>query len=168
LFSLLVLQLARFQVWNSGHYQLKAESNRIQLDVTKAARGLMYDRNHNALVTNIASYSAVVIPADLPKGSEQDVYFRLSRIVGVPPDVIDQQVRKSVQQSDPFTPVPIKEQLDQPTVLTLAEMRHSLPGVDVRYSAVRRYNDGTILSHVYGFVSPMKWRTWMPPGPHHL
>ena len=155
LFSVLILQLARFQIGSSGHYQLQAESNRVRLDTVKAGRGLIYDRNHQPLVTNVASYSAVVIPANLPKNGEQDVYFRLSRVIAVPPDVIGQQVRNSLQKSDPFTPVTVKEQLDQATVLTLAELRHSLPGVDVRYSAVRQYTDGTLMSHIYGYVAPM-------------
>lgn len=152
LFSVLSLQLLRFQVWSGGRYQLRAESNRLRLTVTEAPRGLIYDRNHNPLVQNIASYTAVIIPADVPKGADRDTYYQLSGIIGVPPDVIEQKVVDSLKRSDPFTPVSIKEGLDQPTVLTLAELRHTLPGVDVKYDAVRQYSDGKLLSHVYGYV----------------
>src|SRR5947199_3655261 len=78
LFSVLSLQLLRFQVWSDGRYQLKAESNRLRLEVTEPARGLIYDRQHNPLVKNVASYTAVIVPADIPKGQEQSVYFQLS------------------------------------------------------------------------------------------
>src|SRR5947208_928108 len=64
LFSVLSLQLLRFQVWSGGRYQLKAESNRLRLQTTEPARGLIYDRQHNPLVRNVASYTAVVVPAD--------------------------------------------------------------------------------------------------------
>jgi penicillin-binding protein 2 len=155
LFSVLALQLVRFQVLSGGRYQLKAETNRLRLVTTTAPRGLIYDRYHNPLVQNVASYTAVVVPADLPKGRERDIYFQLSGIVGVPPDVIAQKVDDSVKRSDPFTPVKIKEQLDQRTVLTLAELRHSLPGVNVQYDAVRKYSDSTLLSHIFGYVGPI-------------
>src|SRR6185437_1828204 len=59
------------------------------------------------------------------------------------------------QRADPFTPVKVKEDLDQTTVLTLAELRHSLPGVDVQYDAVRQYADGSLLSHIYGYTGPI-------------
>jgi penicillin-binding protein 2 len=152
LFSALSLQLLRFQVINRSSYQLEAETNRLRLVQTEPPRGLIYDRNHNQLVENIASYTAVIVPADLPKGQEQATYYRLSSIVGVPPDVIQQKVADSLKTSDPFTAVKIKEQLDQPTVLTLAELRHTMPGVDVRYDATRQYTDAALLSHVLGYT----------------
>lgn len=152
LFSVLSLQLLRFQVWSGGRYQLKAESNRLRLQVTAPSRGLIYDRNHQPLVKNVASYTAVIVPADIPKGREQDLYYQLSGIIGVPPDEIDQMVRDSVKRTDTLTPVQVKEQLDQRTMLTLAELRHTLPGVDIRYDAERQYADSTLLSHVFGYV----------------
>jgi penicillin-binding protein 2 len=155
LFCALSLQLLRFQVWSGGRYQLKAESNRLRLVTVPAPRGLMYDRNHNPLVRNVASYTAVIVPADLPKGQENDIYYQLSSVIGVPPDQIEQKVADSLKRNDPFTPVAIKEQLDQNTVLTLAELRHTLPGVDIRYDTVRQYNDPVLMSHIYGYVGPI-------------
>lgn len=155
LFSVLSLQLFRFQVLSGGRYQLKAETNRLRLVDEPAPRGLIYDRNRNPLVQNVASYAAIVTPADLPKGRERDVYFKLSDVLGVPPDQIEQQVNDSVKRSDPFQPVKVKEGLDQRTVLTLAELRRDLPGVDVQYVPIRRYADSTLLSHIFGYVGPV-------------
>src|SRR5436190_11714347 len=59
LFSVLSLQLLRFQVFNNGRYQLKAETNRVRLEQTEPPRGLIYDRNHVQLAHNVASYTAV-------------------------------------------------------------------------------------------------------------
>jgi penicillin-binding protein 2 len=155
LFSVLGIQLLRFQILNSGRYQLRAESNRLRAQVVAPSRGIILDRNGNPLVRNVPSYSAVVIPADVPKGREDDTYYQLSSIIGVPPDQIAQMVAQSVQRADPFTPVKVKEDLDQTTVLTLAELRHSLPGVDVQYDAVRQYADGDLLAHIYGYTGPI-------------
>ncbi len=155
LFCALSLQLLRFQIWSGGRYQLKAESNRLRLVTVPPPRGLLYDRNHNPLVRNVASYTAVIVPADLPKGQENDVYFQLSNVIGVPPDQIQQKVADSLKRNDPFTPVAIKEQLNQNTVLTLAELRHTLPGVDIRYDTVRQYSDPVLMSHIYGYVGPI-------------
>src|SRR6185437_11418325 len=155
LFSVLGIQLLRFQILNSGRYQLRAESNRLRAQVVAPSRGIILDRNGNPLVRNVPSYSAVVIPADVPKGHEDDTYYQLSSIIGVPPDQIAQMVAQSVQRADPFTPVKVKEDLDQTTVLTLAELRHSLPGVDVQYDAVRQYADGDLLAHIYGYTGPI-------------
>src|SRR5437016_5660923 len=59
LFSALSLQLLRFQLLDSGRYQLKEETNRLRLVQTDAARGLIYDRHRMPLVQNVASYTAV-------------------------------------------------------------------------------------------------------------
>jgi penicillin-binding protein 2 len=152
LFSVLGIQLLRFQILNSGRYQLKAESNRLRAEAITPPRGIILDRNHNPLVRNVPSYSAVVIPADIPKGQEDNTYYQLSTIIGVPPDQIAQMVAQSEQRADPFTPVKVKENVDQTTVLTLAELRHALPGVDVQYDAVRQYADGDLLGHIYGYT----------------
>jgi len=152
IFAVLSLQLLRFQVFNSGRYQLKAESNRLRLQTIPPPRGIILDRNGQPLVRNVPAFSAVIVPADIPKGRETDTYYQLSTIIGVPPDQIAQKVAESLRQSDPFTPVTIKTGLDQTTVLTLAELRHALPGVDVQYDAVRQYADGALLSHIYGYI----------------
>jgi penicillin-binding protein 2 len=75
LFSVLGIQLLRFQILNSGRYQLRAESNRLRAQVVAPSRGIILDRNGNPLVRNVPSYSAVVIPADVPKGHEDDTYY---------------------------------------------------------------------------------------------
>src|SRR5579862_8676691 len=68
--AVLSVQLVRFQLLDSGRYRLEATDNRLRTDTTTAPRGLILDRNGNELVRNVPAFSAVVIPADIPKGQE--------------------------------------------------------------------------------------------------
>src|SRR5579883_718417 len=64
LFCVLSLQLIRFQLLSGSHYQLESEDNRVRLVAIAPSRGLIFDRNHVPLVQNVASYTAVIVPAD--------------------------------------------------------------------------------------------------------
>ncbi len=67
LFGVLTLQLARMQIVQHDSYQIRAENNRLRIVPVLPARGLIYDRHGEQLVSNQAMFSAAVIPADIPE-----------------------------------------------------------------------------------------------------
>src|SRR5690349_1226340 len=73
-FLALSVQLFRLQVLDAGTYEQAARENRLRKVPVPAPRGLMYDRNGKLLVRNQASFSALLVPGDLPAGHEGEVY----------------------------------------------------------------------------------------------
>src|SRR4051812_49377328 len=65
--SLLVVRLFGMQVASSAQYSALAAANRSVLQAIPSTRGLVFDRAGRPLVTNVASYSIKVRPADVPE-----------------------------------------------------------------------------------------------------
>jgi len=152
LFGGLLLQLARMQIVQHDDYAARAESNRLRTVPVLPARGLIYDRNGEVLVENQPIFSAGVIPADVPEEQFLPVVAELSQITGVPAQEIATDVSKAARSKDPFTPVIVKDNLDEQTAFRLRERQPHLPGVQVLVESVRQYTLGSLVSHALGFV----------------
>jgi len=152
LFGILTLQLVRMQVFEVDSYQAKAENNRLRELQVLPLRGLVYDRNGTPLVQNVANYTAVITPADLPGKNEQEVFDRLGEVLKMPSQDIAQKVEDKRQDGSPYDAVVIKDELDRDTALILKELTPNLPGVELRVEARRHYTSGDLTSHIVGYV----------------
>jgi penicillin-binding protein 2 len=150
LFGILTIQLVRMQVLEVDDYQQRAENNRLRELQVLPLRGLIYDRNGTPLVQNVANYTAVITPADLPDEHEDEVFARLGDVLIMPAQEIAQKVRE--EDGNPYEAVVIKDELDRDTALVLKELTPNLPGVELRVEARRRYPSGDLTSHIVGYV----------------
>jgi penicillin-binding protein 2 len=150
LFGILTVQLVRMQVLEADDYQQRAENNRLRELQVLPLRGLIYDRNGTPLVQNVANYTAVITPADLPDEHEDEVFARLGDVLIMPAQEIAQKVRE--EDGNPYEAVVIKDELDRDTALVLKELTPNLPGVELRVEARRRYPSGDLTSHIVGYV----------------
>ena len=66
IFAVLLLRLWDLQVIKGAKYRKMADSNRLRVVKVPAPRGIIYDRDNNALVRNIPSFDISVAGADLP------------------------------------------------------------------------------------------------------
>jgi len=151
LFGMLVLQLARMQIVDHDSYNAQAESNRFRTIPVLPARGLIYDRNGEQLVSNRPVFSAAVVPADVPHDQLLPVVAGLAEITGVAPNEIASAI-DNAQKKDPFTPLVVKPNIDDQTAFQLRERQSGLPGVQVLVESARQYADGALVSDVLGFV----------------
>ncbi len=152
LFGILTIQLVRMQVFQGDDYQAQAENNRLRELQVLPMRGLIYDRNRAPLVENVANYSAVIVPADLPAKEEAAVFAHLESLLGIPAQEIAQQVRESREDGNPFEATVIKDELDRDTALILEGLTPYLPGVDLQVEARRNYLSGDLTAHILGYV----------------
>jgi penicillin-binding protein 2 len=152
LFGILTMQLVRMQVFQGDDYRARAENNRLRELQVLPTRGLIYDRNHRLLVENVAKFSAVIVPADLPAKDEDVVFDRLGSVLGIPAQEIAQRVREKREDGNPYEPIVIKDELDRDTALILKELTSYLPGVDLKVDARRNYLSGELTSHILGYV----------------
>ncbi len=152
LFGVLVVQLARMQIVDHDSYETRAEVNRLRIIPELAARGLVYDRNGEQLVENKPIFSAAVVPADVPNDQIYAVVAELASLTGVSGRQIGERIREAQDSKDPFTPVIVKEDVDQETAFRLRERQPDFPGVRVLVESVRRYPNGPLASHLLGYV----------------
>jgi penicillin-binding protein 2 len=144
-------QLWRLQVFNGADYRQLADNNRFRLRRVDALRGVIFDRNEQALARNRASYTIAVVPADLPRPPEP-VLHRLGSLIGATGSEIARLLAERQVPADPFSPVPIRTAVDPALAHAVEERNLELPGVQIVLRPVREYVDGQLLSHLIGFV----------------
>ena len=151
-FVALSVQLAHLQLMRGGEFEQRAQLNQLRIEPVLPSRGLIYDRNGVPVVENVPSFSAAAVAADLPKDRMLEIASGLQQIIGVPPIETTLKVEQARASNDPFTPVILKEGLDEQTAFRLREELSKLPGVQILIEPVRHYTTGELLSHVLGFT----------------
>ncbi len=152
LFGVLIAQLARMQLLDHDSYESQAERNRLRRVLVLPARGHVFDRNGEQLVENVPIFSAGVVPADVPDDQLLYVVGELSRLTGADPNTMANQILDAQESGDPFTPVVVKQALDDKTAFRLRERQAELPGTQVLVESIRRYPAGALTSHSLGYI----------------
>ena len=173
-FVVYALRLFSLQVLDYASWMDKAEEQRISQLNLPTQRGIIYDRNNVILGRNIPSYNAIIIPADLPDdpGEQQEIFRQLSALIDTPVNlgIIDSatspfvackskhgiaQIAAWAASYKPFTPVPIKCDIDRRTAMRIKERAVDWPGVDVEITPVRDYPTGVFTSNIIGYLGPI-------------
>ena len=157
-FLSLFLKLFSLQVVWGARYREQAEGNRLRIRAVEAPRGIIFDRNKNPLVKNVASFSLEVYPADLPIKKEDRfaLYKKLSADLNIPLSEIEKvEARRNYQE-----PVVLKEGLSQEEALLLESKTTEMPVVKVVKKPSREYLPKEFsLSHILGYVSESKGKS---------
>jgi penicillin-binding protein 2 len=151
-FAVLALQLARLQLVNGSKFEQRAELNQLRIEPVVPSRGLIYDRNGKVVVENVPSFSAAVVAADLPKSRELEIAGGIEKLLGVPALETMMKIEAARQSNDPFTPVIIKDGLDQTAAFHMREELPQMPGVQIVVEPVRKYAAGPVLADVLGYT----------------
>lgn len=141
----------RIQIFLNKKFSTQAQSNSTRVQSIKAPRGIIYDRNLNALVSNEPSFDVVAIPKDLPTENLDDQIGRLSDIIGISAN----ELRVKFEDADRMSilPVILKENLDKNSALLLETQIDNFKGIRVEKNAVRDYRDGPVFSSVIGYTA---------------
>lgn len=146
-------QLWRLQVLRGEVYRDQADNNRFRLTRIEPLRGVIYDRNGQAVARNRATYGIGIVPADLPRDPDP-VFRRLARVLETTPeDVAATYARRRKPTDDPFQPIVLRSGVETALAHRVEEWATDLPGVALVVEPVRDYVDGDLLSHVTGYVS---------------
>jgi penicillin-binding protein 2 len=147
------LRLFQLQVAESGHYATLADDNRMILQSTPSARGLIYDRSGVELVKNVASFTVKIRPADLPFSKREPVVGRLARLLGLATADINEAIDRN--PGSRFDLVRIATDVPETTARLIAEEHLTLPGVQVDAEARREYPLGPLVSQLIGYSGPV-------------
>jgi penicillin-binding protein 2 len=154
IFGLLILQLFSLQVLQGNKYRDLSEENRIRVEVLTAPRGEIRDRKGRLIADNVPSFTVTIDPFDKTYVHDparlDSTIARVSRIVGLDPEVAFAKVKRERSQS--FLAIRLKRNVDLASVAYVAEHRAELPGVEVEAEPLRRYPLGPFASHLLGYV----------------
>jgi len=147
-FGLLILRLGYLQLLRGRAFRQLADRNCLRLVPEAAPRGLILDRHGRILATNRRMFRVAAIPQEAK--DRPALFARLSPLVGVSPE--DLELRFRDQRDKPFLPATLVKQVSKPVALRIEEARLKLPGVVVESLVGRRYPQGTVASHLLGYV----------------
>lgn len=140
-----IVRLFTMQVLDSS-YKLSAENNSRREVIQYPARGLMYDRKGNLLVSNQAAYDLMVIPAQLQAFDTAD----FCSILNISPITVDSLIVKA-RKFNFYAPSIFLKQVPAEISSVLQEKLFKFPGFFVQIRTLRRYSRD-IAAHLLGYV----------------
>jgi penicillin-binding protein 2 len=114
-------------------------------------RGRIFDVKGRILADNRPILNVTVDRAVIRRSSDRAEWFRrISGWINVPVEDLEQRYR-SVRDS-PFLPMPLKEDIDEPTAIALLERIEDFPGLNVENGWQRVYPYAPHAAHVVGYM----------------
>lgn len=150
--GVLGLRMRELQVKQADQYRLLAEENRINIRLLPPARGQIFDRTGFPIAVNEPNYRITIVREDA--GDIDEVLYRLSRIVSLSPEKID-ETKAELKRRSPFVPVTILDRLSWDDVAEVSANAPALPGVTADLGLSRAYPMGADFAHVIGYVGPV-------------
>ncbi len=158
MFSLMALSGRVFylSIIKGSEYQAAALRNSLRALVLPAPRGIVYDISGKPLVRNVPSIDMVLIPADIPAGSEarEKIRTTLSVDFSIEEAVLSEILSRIDTRST--LPILLKEKLTQEETLIFLSRSQNFPGVSLYKTTERNYLDSLIFSHVLGYEGKIR------------
>ena len=157
-FTVFSFRLVELQVAKTDHYKALAFEKHSIRQTINARRGCITDANGVPLATN-EPVKTVVVDASVLKKPEV-LAEALSRHLGMPLPVVLERLNKKVESADsaekkPCRYIVIKHEVPENVAEALAAEMDSkkVRGMFFEQNAVRVYPNGSMLSHVVGYVN---------------
>ncbi len=128
-------------------YRLSADNNVLRYVTQYPARGLIYDRNKNLMVTNQAAYDLMVVPAQVNNIDTAEFCNLLEISVSSFRDRMDAAINYSRRAPSVFL-----KQISAESYARFQEKLFSYPGFYVQPRTLRKYTK-PIAGHILGYVS---------------
>jgi len=146
----LAWRLYSLQVRSYSHYFERAESNRIAMLPIVPQRGNIVDRNGVMLARNFVAYTLEITPS-LVANTEKTI-DALSEFIA-----IEQRDRTRfynfLRDNKRLNSAPIRTRLSDEEVARFMGQRYRFTGVDIQAKLFRDYPNGTLGSHLIGYIS---------------
>ena len=145
----LIARLFYLQVLRYDEMSTQSEENRVLLQTVPPIRGLIYDTNGKLLATNRSSRSLSIV-RELA-GDLDTLIETISELLPISDNErrrFDQRIRRR----RPFEAIPLKFNLNDEQIATIAVNQFRLPGVEIDADLVRYYPEDKIFAHSVGYV----------------
>jgi penicillin-binding protein 2 len=154
LLTAVAARAGQLQVADGETYRSQAEGNRSRIEWMPAERGIVYDRNGVPLVANVPTFTAAIVPVDLPKeeAGRREVIGGVAEVLGLAPMDIEERIDAVGRTST--EPAIVHEDLTHEQSVLLAIAGTRWPSVTVRTGTRREYRYAETagsLAHVLGY-----------------
>jgi len=152
-FVAIFFRLWYLQVLSGDKYLAEAQGNQVREVRVQASRGEILDRDGDVLVGNRTALALQVRVDELPESEARrdGVLADVADVAGMPLKRINKEIR--VQTRDlAGTPVTLKRDVPIELVYYLRENQRRFEGVSVDRVFARRYPQGTLAAHLFGYV----------------
>lgn len=137
---------------------VQAEELQAEVDITKLrtvpllpGRGRIFDAEGRILADNERVLNVGVDWDVVRRASDRaEIFRRLSGWVGVPVEEMEARFDSNVYS--PFLPMPVAEDIDEPTAVAIMERVEDLPGVSIFEAERRVYPYAPLASHIVGYM----------------
>lgn len=140
-----IIRLFLLQVVESS-YKVSAENNSQSHVVVYPARGLIYDRNGELLVSNQAAYDIMVVPNNVKTFDT----LEFCTVLGMTKGKLEERLDRAKAYSWRVRSVFLK-QVDFETAAVLQEKMYKYPGFSLQSRTLRTYTR-PIASHILGYI----------------
>lgn len=173
--AILTAQLINLQLIQGQRNLGLAEGNRLRQKITRAPRGIIYDRHKKVLAQNLASFDVTAIPSLLPRdrGARQQLYAKVAALIDKTPAEVAAKAEtdcvaaaKSRKKADEtaereclsqIQPQLVAAGLPRDTALAFDQATAAVPGFSLDVNPIRQYQEDIGLSAIIGYtgrVSP--------------
>jgi len=151
-FAALVGRLFYIQIVKDT-YRLSADNNVLRYVTQYPSRGLIYDRNGTLIVSNMAAYDLMVVPAQT---TEIDT-AEFCSLLGITNDFFKRQMRAAINYSRRVPSIFLKQISDE-TYAKFQEKMYQYSGFYVQSRTLRKYSK-PVAAHILGYVSEVDANT---------
>ena len=146
---ILIWRFYSLQVLQYERYQTLSLDNHIRMQAVPPVRGLILDRNGVVLAQNTAVHILQVVPE---KVHDIEVMLQaVDELVGLSTAEVE-AFRSRLKKHPAFEKLLLKARLDDVQTATFAVNEYRLPGVTLEAVLHRDYPQGSLVSHVLGYV----------------
>ena len=146
---ILIWRFYSLQVLQYERYQTLSLDNHIRIQAVPPVRGLILDRHGVVLAQNTAVHILQVVPE---KVHDMEAMLRkVDDLVGLSTTEIE-AFRSHLKKHPSFEKVLLKARLDDVETATFAVNEYRFPGVTLEAVLHRDYPQGSLVSHVLGYV----------------
>jgi penicillin-binding protein 2 len=147
--ALLIGRLGWLAVAENQHYQLLAESNRVQLIIVPPRRGWIVDRNGKPIAINRSDFRVDLIPDQLE--NPEQTLRALRELMGLDAEEVDRILRE-LKAAHGYRPVQVAENVPFDKYAAVTVRLPELPGVNPMRGFSRFYPGGPAVGHLVGYV----------------
>ena len=147
-FLVLVARLWQLQVLSGEDYSLSAQQTYTREVQIPAQRGVIYDRDGEVLVNNVAGLNVTVVPEEIGREKVRE----LAGILEADEEAVLERYDAARDAGNSYSPILVRENATSEAVTYVSERTGEFPGVAVEDDYVRNYPLGPDASHVLGYT----------------
>lgn len=145
----LAARMGWLSIAENEHYQMMAESNRVNMTLMPPRRGWIVDRHGVPIANNRTDFRVDIIPDRLQ--DKERVFALLKEILVLTPEDIE-RIKLDLKGAAGFQPVQVAQNLDWERFAAVSVRLPELPGVAPTRGFARNYPGGAAVAHLTGYV----------------